>query len=408
MTTPTLDRNLLADLFPHPRRPRFGTDLSARALAAAARVEALGGTFAKEGRRWTIAGVEDGVEGVFETLDEVEAEIADLEATALARAAGKLEERLAEEVLSSLESYAASVRAQVPVTVEVSTGGPDEPASIVVLVRTTAQGATAAEALAIVEQGARGAATRRGFVRVEREAVEGGYRLALRLGDLLPSRDGTARPYEREEVREEVERDLGRPLVLFVAGATGTKITDEGLAFSKLDDALSATAALNFEDAARHARDGLRYVEAIGAGDAEAVLRGRLERARDAAVAAAEPVVGAAATFVLYTDRTAATVVAVRKNGKEVVLRADAAVLLNGFQSGEPDALTFSPGGFCGHTSGTQRHVYVANPEGEEIVVSRRVAKDGSVRWKRVGSSSTSPGSYAYFGRRSAFYDFNF
>ncbi len=126
------------------------------------------------------------------------------------------------------------------------------------------------------------------------------------------------------------------------------------------------------------------------------------------------PKVGDGATYTLYTDRYACTVIAVSKSGKKVTLQRDHATLLNACNSGEPDALEFSPGGFCGHTSGTQRFSYAPNPNGEKFVVSFRGYTDATYNyqprpiWKLVGHATRSPGCSARFGERAEHYDFNF
>lgn len=123
------------------------------------------------------------------------------------------------------------------------------------------------------------------------------------------------------------------------------------------------------------------------------------------------PKVGDGATYRLWTDAYACTIIEIRKNGRELVLQRDKAKLLNGFNSGEDDALHFEPGGFCGHTSGTQRYAYEPDPEGQIIRVSRRTRKtrDGEiVEWVQVGQPTKSPGGRATLGVRSEHYDFNF
>lgn len=122
----------------------------------------------------------------------------------------------------------------------------------------------------------------------------------------------------------------------------------------------------------------------------------------------ATPVVGGAATFTLWTDAHACTVIKISPNGKTAWLRRDKAKLLNGFNSDAADKLQFAPGGFCGHTSGTQRYAYTADPNGEVIRVSARTLRDGSIVWKRAGSPTRSPGATAYFGARHEHYDYNF
>jgi hypothetical protein len=120
------------------------------------------------------------------------------------------------------------------------------------------------------------------------------------------------------------------------------------------------------------------------------------------------PKVGDGATFRVWSDCHACTVVAVSKSGLKVTLQRDTATLLNRHGSGEPDALQFEPGGFVGHTSGVQRYRYEPNPNGSLIVVSRRVLKNGQVVWKQVGCSTNVQGAVATFGVRREHYDYNF
>lgn len=122
----------------------------------------------------------------------------------------------------------------------------------------------------------------------------------------------------------------------------------------------------------------------------------------------ATPILGGAATYVVWTDHHACTVVGISPSGKTVLLRRDKAKLLNAVGSGEKDALEFSPGGFVGHTSGRQRYAYEADPNGEVIKVTARKLRDGSICWKAVGQRTNSPGGYAYFGVRCEHYDYNF
>lgn len=113
---------------------------------------------------------------------------------------------------------------------------------------------------------------------------------------------------------------------------------------------------------------------------------------------AAPPRVGEGVTHLGYTDRYAYTIIKVTP--KTITAQRDKAILLNGVNSGEPDALTFSPGGFFGHTEGTQRYRYERDPMGEVVKFSLR--NDGI--WRKSGS-----GKYdrMVFGR-SEYRDFNF
>jgi len=113
--------------------------------------------------------------------------------------------------------------------------------------------------------------------------------------------------------------------------------------------------------------------------------------------------VGDGATYRTYTDYSAYTVIEVSCNGKTITLREDKATLLNGFNSGEEDALKFTPGGFAGHVSGAQRYKFEPNPDGRVIKASLR--KNG--QWVRTGHPTSSPGCRVTKGRRQ-FYDYNF
>lgn len=105
--------------------------------------------------------------------------------------------------------------------------------------------------------------------------------------------------------------------------------------------------------------------------------------------------VGEGATCHGYSDARAYTVIAV--TAKSVTLRRDKATLMNGVNSGAPDALSFSAGGFCGHTSGTQRYEYAQDEAGG--TVTARLRKNG--KWVTTGGERVTTG-------RGEYYDFNF
>jgi hypothetical protein len=142
--------------------------------------------------------------------------------------------------------------------------------------------------------------------------------------------------------------------------------------------------------------------------------------------------VGDAVTHTIHTDANAGHVVKVSKNGRTVWVQAATQELLNGFKSGEADALTFTPGGFCGHTEGTQRWKVTPNPEGhvekftarpiqrrefvrdEATGLTKRDANGRMVetlvtewRWKKAGHPTNSPGNNLRRGARP-YYDYNF
>lgn len=118
------------------------------------------------------------------------------------------------------------------------------------------------------------------------------------------------------------------------------------------------------------------------------------------------PVVGGGANVYGYSDVMAYTVISISKSGKVAYLQRDNAILLNGCNSGEPDALQFTPGGFVGHTSGIQRYRYEQNPEGEIIRVSLRSKGRLAGTWRTKGSGTGA--ALVRFGERREHYDFNF
>jgi len=117
------------------------------------------------------------------------------------------------------------------------------------------------------------------------------------------------------------------------------------------------------------------------------------------------PVIGEGATYTVWTDSHAGTVVKISPNGKTAWIQLDKATLLNGHNSNEADKLKFSPGGFMGHTDGNQRYSYERDPNGEIIKATYR-AKLGI--WKIAGHATRSPGGRIRFGVRRHYHDFNF
>lgn len=114
--------------------------------------------------------------------------------------------------------------------------------------------------------------------------------------------------------------------------------------------------------------------------------------------------VGDKATHTLHTDSHAGYIVHVSPNGKTVLFARAEATLLNGPNSGEPDALHFSPGGFAGHTSGAQRWKVAEKPmEGHRVKFTLR----GNGRWKITGGGTYTPGNTLTAGHHPH-YDYNF
>lgn len=108
-------------------------------------------------------------------------------------------------------------------------------------------------------------------------------------------------------------------------------------------------------------------------------------------------------TYTIYSDSTAGWVSKVSPNGKTIEVECAKQTLLNGANSGEPDALSFSPGGFVGHTYGTQRWLI----ERDEFPIKQKFSLRKNGQWKVAGHATKSPGCVLREGH-SPHYDFNF
>jgi len=113
-----------------------------------------------------------------------------------------------------------------------------------------------------------------------------------------------------------------------------------------------------------------------------------------------KPVVGDGATELCWSDAHAYTIIKVSPSGKTIWLQRDKATLLNGFDSGENDALVMHPGGFAGHVEGVQRFKYERDTN--EHIRKATLRKDG--KFGIVGSSR----SNIVIGVRNKHYDYNF
>lgn len=102
-----------------------------------------------------------------------------------------------------------------------------------------------------------------------------------------------------------------------------------------------------------------------------------------------------AATVCAYSDRKSATII--KRTAKTITVRHDKAQLLNGMGSGEADALTCTPGGFCGHVEGVQRYHITSDPYGRVEIY--RLRKDGQYH---------GPSGRLALGFRAPHYDYNF
>lgn len=115
------------------------------------------------------------------------------------------------------------------------------------------------------------------------------------------------------------------------------------------------------------------------------------------------PKVGDEVTHIRWTDATAGWVKSVSKSGNTVEVEYAQQTLLNGANSGEPDALKVSPGGFVGHTSGVQRWKI----ERTENTFTQKFTRRSNGRWLVSGQSMKSPGGDLIAGH-APHYDFNF
>ena len=104
------------------------------------------------------------------------------------------------------------------------------------------------------------------------------------------------------------------------------------------------------------------------------------------------------ANFIGYSDIHAHEVVR-EVSPKCMEIRRMKATLLNGVNSGEPDALEFSPGGFCGHTSGVQRYKF----EQDETAKTFRIRLHSDTVWRDANGNK-----YSVTSEPREHYDFNF
>jgi hypothetical protein len=113
--------------------------------------------------------------------------------------------------------------------------------------------------------------------------------------------------------------------------------------------------------------------------------------------------IGDAVSHRTWTDIKAGFIVAVSKSGKTVTFQAAKQELLNGPDSGEPDALEVCIGGFFAHTSGRQRYAVSADTTGYKQKFTLR----SNGHWKAARSSSHSIGNVLIYGHHP-YYDYNF
>jgi hypothetical protein len=115
-----------------------------------------------------------------------------------------------------------------------------------------------------------------------------------------------------------------------------------------------------------------------------------------------------------YSDRVSYTVIKATRT--TLTLQQNSRKLLNGFDSNEPDKLTFTPGGFCGHTDGEQRYEVNPDPNGQIIKAHlkrkpRKVWTEGAGpngEYAEVLKPDFRNGSSRLIEGQHDFYDYNF
>lgn len=112
--------------------------------------------------------------------------------------------------------------------------------------------------------------------------------------------------------------------------------------------------------------------------------------------------VGDRVSFGGYSDVYPATVI--KRTPKSVTVRKDKGRLLNGANSGEPDALKCYPGGFAAHFEGTHRYEIMEDPEGSKVKFTWR---EKAGMWVMVGDDPRTAGGKLMEGW-SMYHDLNF
>lgn len=112
--------------------------------------------------------------------------------------------------------------------------------------------------------------------------------------------------------------------------------------------------------------------------------------------------VGTRVSFSGYSDVHPGTVIS--RTAKRLIVREDKGTLLNGANSGEPDAMQCFPGGFAAHFEGAQRWDIQEDPEGHQVTFTWR---EKAGKWMKRGSNPKTQGGSLMEGWRKH-YDFNF
>lgn len=122
---------------------------------------------------------------------------------------------------------------------------------------------------------------------------------------------------------------------------------------------------------------------------------------RDRGARTLDPKVGAHVTVVRYTDKRAAVVI--HRTARQCVVQLCSQLLMNAPDSGEPDALVVTQGGFAAVVCGQQRWDIQPDPRG----ACERYTLRESGEWKLVGIRTAEHGGTLVAGWHPH-YDFNF
>ncbi len=180
--------------------------------------------------------------------------------------------------------------------------------------------------------------------------------------------------------------------------------------FGRSRDATSFNTRADADAAVQEWGGRVSVVKAVGSLDVFGGARSEMDKALATGSDDRRFKVGDGVHWSEGSDVAPGTVVSVSRSGNQITVSIDDAKLLNGVDSGQPDALHFAPGGFVGHTSGVQRHEFSQPAPGTRRfqTFSRRKAMEGL--YKLQGTSAR--GSMRAWGilrhGRQSHYDYNF
>jgi hypothetical protein len=108
-----------------------------------------------------------------------------------------------------------------------------------------------------------------------------------------------------------------------------------------------------------------------------------------------------------YTDITPGTVIS--RTGDKAVIRLHEFKLINKPDSGLPDAMQVTPGGFCAHWEGKQRNEVLPETNAGEVVVTLRGRfGDNDNVWRKTGYQTRDLSGLVYNDWKYTHHDYNF